>query len=126
MALIALHSKRERQDSSLRGRGSIVGGGDGDTDGGGSQKKPRSSRIADRDALSRPRSGRPASLTSLTHTLSPITEHRRFATASPALRKTNPTQSRQSLFENTEDEGDDDGDDVARVGKVEGRTAVYR
>lgn len=123
MALIALHSKRGRHDSALRGGSNGFGGGDGDVDGEGLQKKPRASRIADRDALSRPPSGRPASLTSLTHTLSPIVEYRRFATASPALRKTNPTQSKQSLFENTEDEGDD-GD--GRVVKVEGRTAVYR
>ncbi|CDS37418.1 daz interacting protein 1 [Echinococcus multilocularis] len=123
MALIALHSKRGRHDSALRGGSNGFGGGDGDVDGEGLQKKPRASRIADRDALSRPPSGRPASLTSLTHTLSPIAEHRRFATASPALRKTNPTQSKQSLFENTEDE-EDDGD--GRVVKVEGRTAVYR
>ncbi|KAL5107248.1 hypothetical protein TcWFU_000462, partial [Taenia crassiceps] len=125
MALIALHSKRERRDSSFRGGGNGIGGGDGDTDGGGLQKKPRASRIADRDTLSRPPSGRPASLTLITHTLSPITEHQRFATSSPALKKSNPTQSRQSLFENTEDEGDDDGDD-GRLGKAEGRTVVYR
>ncbi|KAL5964281.1 Zinc finger protein DZIP1L [Taenia solium] len=126
MALIALHSKRERHDSSLREGRNDIGGGDGDTDGGGSQKKPRASRIADRDTLSRPPSGRPASLTSLTHTLSPITEHRRFATASPPLRKANPTQSRQSLFENTDDEEDDDGDNGVSVVKAEGRAVVYR
>ncbi|VDK36375.1 unnamed protein product [Taenia asiatica] len=125
MALIALHSKRERHDSSLREGKNGIGGGDGDTDGGGSQKKPRASRIADRDTLSRPPSGRPTSLTSLTHTLSPITEHRRFATTSPALRKTNPTQSRQSLFENTDDEGDDDGDNGGSAVKAEGRAVVY-
>ncbi|VDM33937.1 unnamed protein product [Hydatigera taeniaeformis] len=126
MALMALHSKRERHDSALRSGRNGIREGDGDTDGGGSQKKARAPRIPDRDTLSRPPSGRPASLTSLTHILAPITEHRRFATASPALRKVNPTQSRQSLFENTEDEGDGDDNCDRRVAKAERRTVAHR
>lgn len=65
----------------------------------------------------RPVSGRPSSLTSLATTLSPIAEHRRRATASPtALRRAAAThaQSKQSLFE---DSGNEDEDEDVDVGK---------
>ncbi len=78
MALIALHSKRERKDSA------------GDS---ASLKRARASRPAERV------SGRPSSLTSITPTLSPIAERPRMATASPPARNPHQAQSTQSLFE---------------------------
>ena len=127
MALITLHSKRERRDSYSRNNENDSG----DEGGGTLQKRARASRTVERTSVAattttsgRPPSGRPASLTSLTLTLSPIAEHRRFATSSPALRRaTNPAQSKQSLFEDT---GDDDDDEVTEeVGRSDGGAAVY-
>ncbi|KAM7542659.1 hypothetical protein Aperf_G00000015164 [Anoplocephala perfoliata] len=99
MALQALHSKREYTSSSPSY---------GEN---GSLKRARTSRIPEVGASGRPASGRPSSLTSLATTLSPIAEHRRGATASPtALRRPAAThaQSKQSLFEDSENEDEDE------------------
>ncbi|VDL56876.1 unnamed protein product [Hymenolepis diminuta] len=99
---VPFHSKREHTSPSpSRGES-------------GSFKRARPSRASERR---RPPSGRPSSLTSLTTTLSPIAEHLRGATASPTIPRhsggANQAQSKQSLFEDSESENEDD--DVVKV-----------
>uniref|UniRef100_A0A5K3FQ18 C2H2-type domain-containing protein n=1 Tax=Mesocestoides corti TaxID=53468 RepID=A0A5K3FQ18_MESCO len=107
MALVALHSKRERREPLS---------GDGDGAASSSFKKPRASRSSERSISARPTSGRPASLTSITPTLSPIAERPRLAMVSPAMRRPNEAHSTQSLFEESEEE-EVDSDVTAPVHK---------